>query len=93
MGWVVLLTVNSSPASTIIVKNDATISISTPTPEVCVPNNVIITAAISGGSSALTRMWQSSPVGLNTWSNYIRAKPEQLIQLLDLSLQVWIIVA
>jgi hypothetical protein len=62
------LTVNSNPASIIQVKPDATITISTPTPEVCSPTNVVITAAIVPGSSALTKIWQQSPVGQNTWS-------------------------
>src|SRR4030095_3827061 len=62
----------SDPVSntvSVLVQPDATVSIAPPTTDVCIGGTAILTATITGGSSALTIQWQSSPNGLNTWSN------------------------
>jgi hypothetical protein len=53
---------------TVIVYQSATVSISTPNPEVCVGGSSILTATITGGSAGLSMQWQSSPDN-SVWSN------------------------
>lgn len=53
---------------TVTVRDDATVTISDPNPEVCIGGSSVITATIVGGSSGMVMQWQSSPDN-NTWSN------------------------
>jgi hypothetical protein len=62
-------TITSNPTSVVIVFNDAAVTISTANPQICVGGSSTITSSITGGSSSLTRQWQSSPNGADTWSN------------------------
>ncbi|MEO5906092.1 MAG: hypothetical protein ABIQ11_05165, partial [Saprospiraceae bacterium] len=61
--------ITSNPATVVIVRADAAVSISASATEVCMTTNVTLTAVVTGGSSSLIRNWQSSPVGQNTWTN------------------------
>ncbi|HJW30890.1 MAG TPA: hypothetical protein VJ508_16765, partial [Saprospiraceae bacterium] len=53
---------------TFIVRDNATVTISDPNPEVCVGGTSIITAVVTGGSSGMVMQWQSSPDN-SVWSN------------------------
>jgi hypothetical protein len=54
---------------TVIVQPNATVSITLNNAEVCIDGDATLTAIITGGSSALTYQWQSSPNGSSGWAN------------------------
>ncbi|HJW29827.1 MAG TPA: hypothetical protein VJ508_11380, partial [Saprospiraceae bacterium] len=54
---------------TVVVQPDATVNVTPLTSEVCVGGTAILTATITGGSTQLTRQWQSSPDGTTGWTN------------------------
>jgi hypothetical protein len=51
---------------TVIIREDAVVSVDVNNPEVCLGGTAIITATITGGSGAMTFQWQSSPDDI-TW--------------------------
>ncbi|HJW31409.1 MAG TPA: hypothetical protein VJ508_19405, partial [Saprospiraceae bacterium] len=62
----------SDPVSTsvsVVTKADATVSIAPSSLEVCVGGSALLTGTVTGGSSALTMQWQSSPDGSTGWAN------------------------
>ncbi|MDQ3015304.1 MAG: VWA domain-containing protein, partial [Bacteroidota bacterium] len=52
----------------VIVTVSATVSAAVNNAEVCIDGTALLTATITGGSSGLTRQWQSSPNG-SAWTN------------------------
>jgi hypothetical protein len=66
----------SVPFSNIVnvtVYDNASVTISTPNPEVCIGGTSILTAVINGGSAGMIMQWQSSPDN-TVWTNI----PEQI---------------
>ncbi|MDX1406748.1 MAG: SpaA isopeptide-forming pilin-related protein, partial [Saprospiraceae bacterium] len=58
-----------SDAVTLVVRDTSTVMITTNLAEPCENDPVTLSAAITGGSTALTYYWQSSPDGLAPWTN------------------------
>ena len=61
----------SDPISTpvvVVVQPDATVTVSPVTNNVCVGGSVTLTATVTGGSTGLTKQWQSSTSGSGPWS-------------------------
>ncbi|MDX1409462.1 MAG: hypothetical protein R3330_15045, partial [Saprospiraceae bacterium] len=58
----------TSASVLVTVVPDATVNVTLDNAEVCIGGSVLLTANITGGSSALTLQWQSSPDG-SSWTN------------------------
>ena len=57
-----------SNISTVVVQNNATVSITVSNSEVCIDGSALLTATVTGGSTGITLQWQSSPNNV-TWTN------------------------
>ena len=51
-----------------VVRPDPTISVTPEASEICIGGTSLLTAAVTGGSAALTIQWESSPNGVSDWT-------------------------
>jgi hypothetical protein len=58
-----------SNAATVVIADTAVVTVSVNNPIVCIGGSSTISSVVTHGSGNYIYQWQSSPAGLNTWSN------------------------